>query len=62
MDISTFQKNVQKEAIFECTMQLRHRGEEYYQSLKATFVSFTGIIDHLLALDDELRAKGENNV
>ena len=38
------------------------QGEEYYQSLKATFVSFTGIIDHLLALDDELRAKGENNV
>ena len=27
MDISTFQKNVQKEAIFECTMQLRHKGK-----------------------------------
>lgn len=61
MDISTFQKNVQKEAIFECTMQLRHRGR-ILPVVKGDICVFTGIIDHLLALDDELRAKGENNV
>ena len=38
------------------------QGEEYYQSLKATFVSCTGIIAHLLALEEELREMGVNNV
>ncbi len=38
------------------------QGETYYQALKQTFVSFTGVIDHLLALDEETCEKGENNV
>ena len=38
------------------------QGETYYQALKQTFVSFTGVIDHLLAFDEETCEKGENNV
>ena len=38
------------------------QGETYYQALKQTFVSFTGVIYHLLALDEETCEKGENNV
>ena len=62
MGISVFQKSVQKEVISACTMQLRRRGKHIISLEADNLCPLLGVIDHLLALDEETCEKGEDNV